>query len=183
MALPAKAKITALVCSGRSLPYDRKLHPPRKSGMYSLTATINPTRNPTIPHASVAIANIRTRLICFDFSISRFLEFFFKEHTDGWRFQIIILTFANSPEKCEQEDRRHGNTADHQEWQCAHGILLANMCAPPTLSPTTMSELTGIMIAVITGVSIPLSARESPSTLYITVKIRLNLMTNVMFFA
>ena len=60
IALPTKAKIAALVCSGRSRPYERTEMPDRNAGNTSFNATTNPTRKATIPQNAVAAANFRT---------------------------------------------------------------------------------------------------------------------------
>ncbi len=56
---PAKAKITALVCSGRSRP--KLNHGPRLNCQkVSCRAMITPTSIPTIPQMTVAVKNIFT---------------------------------------------------------------------------------------------------------------------------
>ena len=60
IAEPPNAKITALVCSGRSLPYDSQEIPAVRSGQRSCAAIITPIRNPTIPHTTVMMVNCRT---------------------------------------------------------------------------------------------------------------------------
>ncbi len=60
MALPANAKITALVCSGRSRPYDSCGMKFRNSGHTSLIATMRPTRKPTTPQMEAATMKLRT---------------------------------------------------------------------------------------------------------------------------
>ena len=54
MALPAKAKMTALVCSGRSRPKDSHEVWKLKIGLVSWRAITRPTSMPTSPHTSVA---------------------------------------------------------------------------------------------------------------------------------
>jgi hypothetical protein len=63
MALPANAKITALVCKGLNRPNDSSGIKPRKSGQINFRATIKPTRNPMTPHIMVAIPKFRTILL------------------------------------------------------------------------------------------------------------------------
>ena len=55
--LPANAKITALVCSGRMRPKDRKDKSRLKAGAASCKAAMTPTSMPTMPHTTVASRN------------------------------------------------------------------------------------------------------------------------------
>jgi hypothetical protein len=60
MALPANAKMTALVWSGRSRPKLIHGSPKLNSGLASSSAMTMPTSMPTRPHTSVASRNHRT---------------------------------------------------------------------------------------------------------------------------
>jgi hypothetical protein len=57
---PTKAKITALVWSGRTLPKVVKGRPKLAAGKYICTAANNPTNMPTTPHNRVAKAKFFT---------------------------------------------------------------------------------------------------------------------------
>ena len=59
-ALPAKAKMTALVCSGRSRPKLSHGMPKLRAGTASCSAMSSPTSMPTRPQTKVAQRNFRT---------------------------------------------------------------------------------------------------------------------------
>ena len=59
-ALPAKAKMTALVCSGRRRPKDNHSVLKLKMGLASCSAISSPASMPTTPQMSVANRNLRT---------------------------------------------------------------------------------------------------------------------------
>lgn len=83
MAFPAKAKITALVCRGRNLPYESSGIKPKKLGRKSLRAIIRPTRNPMTPKVRAAIPKLRTNLIVVMKSI----------HRHGYFPRLVIVLF------------------------------------------------------------------------------------------
>jgi hypothetical protein len=58
-ALPAKAKMTAFVCSGRSRP-NVSQGGTLSAGTASWRAANRPTSMPTSPHTNVATMNLRT---------------------------------------------------------------------------------------------------------------------------
>ena len=60
IALPAKAKITALVCSGRIRPKDRYSIPKFSAGKGSCNAISSPTSMPMTPQMYIASKNMRT---------------------------------------------------------------------------------------------------------------------------
>ncbi len=60
MELPTKAKITALVCSGRSRPKVSQEMPRLSRQSASCEAMITPSSIPTTPQTMVAMRNLRT---------------------------------------------------------------------------------------------------------------------------
>jgi hypothetical protein len=69
-ALPPKAKITALVCSGRRRPKFRMPcdHSKFSAGKASWKAMTTPTRKPTMPQKAVAITPARTTPSMYSFA-------------------------------------------------------------------------------------------------------------------
>ena len=73
MPLPTKAKITALVCSGRRRPKVVNGKFMLKAGKNNWQAMSSPTLNPTRPQITVAIANARTILLSY-LNVSTFIS-------------------------------------------------------------------------------------------------------------
>src|SRR5436190_10230266 len=180
MALPANAKIAAFVCRGRSRPYESGPIPGRNCGNTSFRATISPTRNATRPHPAVAIANFRTialsyrnvstRASAVTLMGSTFLSgnlSVVEQHTDSRRAGVVVLAGHHRPRERAEETGGDGPARHDQQHDDAHtgSILLADHRIAPALTPTTVSELTGIRIAAASGVSAPASASERPSAL------------------
>ena len=90
-----------------------------------------------------------------------------EQHADGRRGRVIELAGANGPDESNEKAAGHQAAGDDEQDDHAHSgsALRANHRMAPTLTPTMVSELAGIRMAVASGVRCPPSARDRPATL------------------
>jgi hypothetical protein len=86
------------------------------------------------------------------------------EHPHGRRIQIIELTVARRP------DERRDRNGDDKQREREHDIENAHVARSSKVrerhdAMTTVSELTGIKTAAMSGVSCPRIAKAAPTTL------------------
>src|SRR3954465_5023908 len=152
--------------------------PPSMSGVTSFKPTIRPTRKATSPHTAVAIMKRWTIALSYskrstdeDMGIPSAGRWHggdgvVEQDADGRRGGVVELAGAHGPDERGQEAAGHEAAGGDEEADDAHGASL-RACGriSPGLSATMVSELTGIRMALASGVSRPATARPSPPTL------------------
>ena len=106
-----------------------------------------------------------------------------KEHPNSGCSSIIELSCFHRP--CESDEKTTGNQnaeTDQHEYHfhysdSAFGICLAFHVVIPKEKPITVSELTGMSIAVNSGVRSPIKAKVNPIALYINDMMKAPMMT------
>src|SRR6478735_2498471 len=90
-----------------------------------------------------------------------------EEDPDGRSGGVVELARPNRPDERGQETAGDHRADGNEEHDHAHRLLPrgGRTRISPTLRPTTVSELTGIRMAVASGVRRPVSARPIPITL------------------
>ena len=87
-----------------------------------------------------------------------------EEHPDGRRGRVVELAGPHRPHERGQEAAGDEPAGDDEQDDHAHGRIPrgARTRIRPALRPTIVSELTGISMAVASGVSRPASASVEP---------------------
>lgn len=88
-----------------------------------------------------------------------------EENPPGRGVRVVELAALDGPEKCAEEAAGDQAAGDDEQDDDAHGSLRAARRMAPAPRPTTVSELTGMRIAEASGVSAPLTASDSATTL------------------
>ena len=90
-----------------------------------------------------------------------------QEHADGWCSGIVELTGSDGPDEAGQEATGDQTAGHDEEHDHAHALAPSRpyQRINPTLRPMIVSELTGMKMAVTSGVSHPARASDSPIAL------------------
>src|SRR5579871_4598509 len=101
------------------------------------------------------------------------------------RVEVVELTMVNGPEERGQRDTRHCDGQWQNDKQHAHRPTAFRPPANPPIErtdkPSTVAELTGIMIAAIIGVIQPPAASAAARTLYPREITRFRWITRIVF--
>jgi len=82
-----------------------------------------------------------------------------EENSQRWRVEVVVLTALHGPVERGAGQRGQGEGQGQDDEDDFHGYSAFRVAIARAASDRTVAELTGMMIAAISGVMMPVAAR------------------------